>query len=274
MGALATSAARARPPQQQAAAAPEWTEDIETSAIRLARLAGVDVEARLKLLALGRQASLGAMSSALVHELASSVQALDLSLSDVDDFVRRTATDAPGVIESLDAVRDAGARVESLFRALRTFVQTGHPNRRPCQARDLVEASVLLCRGYLRSRARLVVNNPPDVLVTVEETLIVQALVNLLRNAGEASPSGGSISVDTWAEGDWLEISVCDDGPGVAPDLEARLFQPFFSTHGDRTGLGLAFAAEALRQQGGRVRYQRHPGRGARFSLFLPIPNA
>jgi signal transduction histidine kinase len=104
-----------------------------------------------------------------------------------------------------------------------------------------------------------------------DEAQIRQALLNLLRNAREAMPEGGPIEVHVDAEGMSVMVAVDDRGGGIAEDIRARVFDPFFSTKGEGTGLGLAITRHIVEAHGGNVTCEPRPGGGTRFRLALPI---
>jgi two-component system NtrC family sensor kinase len=107
-----------------------------------------------------------------------------------------------------------------------------------------------------------------------DEAQLRQALLNLLRNAREAMPGGGSIDVTVAAEGMSVIVDVDDRGGGVPEAIRARVFDPFFSTKGEGTGLGLAITRHIVESHGGSVTCQPREGGGTRFRIALPIAPA
>src|SRR5437867_1131396 len=91
-----------------------------------------------------------------------------------------------------------------------------------------------------------------------------------LANAAEAAPSGGEVALAAAAADGAVEIAVADSGPGVPPELRARVFEPFFTTRPRGTGLGLAVARQIVEAHGGRIEVGERTGGGARFTLRLP----
>jgi signal transduction histidine kinase len=99
-----------------------------------------------------------------------------------------------------------------------------------------------------------------------------QVVLNLTANALQAMPGGGRLDCRTrWlpAEGE-AELRVRDTGPGVPAELRGRLFEPFFTTRAEGTGLGLALCREIVRQHGGRIELAESDGHGAEFVVHLP----
>jgi len=114
-----------------------------------------------------------------------------------------------------------------------------------------------------------------------------QVFLNLLQNAAEASPEGGTITVRTRVVGPWggadglahparanFQIEIEDQGPGVAPEHVERLFTPFFTTKPTGTGLGLSVSYQIVRSHHGQLRYRPGPGRGSVFVVTLPLEKA
>ncbi|HTQ43501.1 MAG TPA: ATP-binding protein, partial [Polyangiaceae bacterium] len=111
----------------------------------------------------------------------------------------------------------------------------------------------------------------PHVIARGEE--IVAAVVNLVVNAIDAMPSGGTITVKTGQSEHEAWISVADTGPGMSPEVQARVFEPFFTTKGaEGTGLGLAMVFATMQRHRGRVSLESAPGQGATFTLTFPLP--
>jgi len=98
-----------------------------------------------------------------------------------------------------------------------------------------------------------------------------RAFVNLIANAIEAMPGGGEVRISAELVADSVVVHVDDTGPGIAPDIRPKLFQPFV-TAGKRNGLGLglAFTRQTVMDHGGDIWVDSAPGGGARFSLRLP----
>ncbi len=247
----------------------------EDAATRLAKSASDSPQAREKLSAVTRRATLGTMTVALVHELASMVQGLQGALFELEDFVRDTASkeEDPEVVDTLENAVEVSSRMVALFRAMRTFVRSGDAVHRPCGVGHLVDRAVALCRGNLRSVISLDIGEMPDAEVDVNEALFLQVLVNLLKNAAEASPLGAVVSVRATVDRDRVTFSVLDHGTGVAEDLVNEIFEPFMSTKNDHTasGLGLAISSEIAHEHGGTIRYEATEDGGSKFTVTAPL---
>jgi signal transduction histidine kinase len=123
-------------------------------------------------------------------------------------------------------------------------------------------------RAGLSVRVDVAADLPPAYF---DEGQIRQALLNVLRNAREAMPDGGTIDVSVRAEGMSVVASVEDRGTGIPEDVRSRIFDPFFSTKGEGTGLGLAITRQIIEAHGGSIACEPRDGGGTSFRLLLPI---
>jgi two-component system sensor histidine kinase KdpD len=140
---------------------------------------------------------------------------------------------------------------------------------------DLVALALRGSESRLAQR-RIVVNLPSDLpLISVEPTLIVQILSNLLENAAKYTPPGTTITICAAACEESMMISVADDGPGFPPGDPERLFEKFQRGRSESNivgvGLGLAICRAVANLHGGNIRALNNPGGGARFEISLPV---
>ena len=139
---------------------------------------------------------------------------------------------------------------------------------------DLVESTVapqMADRGIVYDFRR-----PPETLVALaDRDQVIGILTNLLSNAAKFTPRGGKVGVECRSEEGKVVLAVCDTGIGIDPDLQERVFEPFFQIESGftrttiGTGLGLAISREAARAMGGEITLSSEPGRGSVFSVWL-----
>jgi two-component system sensor histidine kinase HydH len=106
-------------------------------------------------------------------------------------------------------------------------------------------------------------------VISVDIDKMKQVILNLAKNAAEAMPAGGRISLTGFVSGDNLILEIADTGSGIANDVD--VFEPFFTTKPKGTGIGLAIVRQIVRAHGGSVDYTSRPGRGTIFTVSLPI---
>ena len=179
----------------------------------------------------------------------------------------------------LDAIQAAARDAAAIVQRLRSTAQQTPlpPAGRRVQLSDIAREAVAWARPYAaaeRPPGLTLETQLDDTLPTVpgDEGELREVALNLVRNAIDAVQGPGSVTVTTGsdAEGVWLEVA--DSGHGMDDHTRERLFQPFFTTRGERgTGMGLATSWAIVRRHGGRIGVESQPGLGSRFRVHLPI---
>ncbi|MBP3956196.1 hypothetical protein J8F10_12970 [Gemmata sp. G18] len=175
--------------------------------------------------------------------------------------------------ESLAAVVGSVDRLNELVGRLLLFARAGHESYRSVGFNAVTAEVLELVRARADAQgvtieADLAPDLPP---VPGAAQAIGQVVLNLVTNALQAMPGGGRLTCRTRAARGRVELAVSDTGPGVAPDARDRVFEPFFTTRSDGTGLGLALCREVARQHGGDVALDPAGGPGATFRFTLPV---
>jgi len=219
-----------------------------------------------------RQATVGALTGSLLHDLASTMQTLSVALNEIQMIA--AAGDTAGLAEAVAEASIAGDEAVQLFVQMRKFIRGAEVTNKPVRTKKLVERAVRLAGGYVRERCRLDIGDVADATVMIAEPLFLQVLCNLLRNAANASPPDGVVDLKCRVVGNEVVFSVCDDGPGVSAEIGEIMFEPFASGTPEGTGLGLAISAYVMQLVHGRLSYRREPNRGASFTAVLPLSDA
>ncbi len=185
-----------------------------------------------------------------------------------------------GVVE----IRRAGLRAAALTRQLLAFSRRQDLQPRVINLNVIVADIERMLRRLIGEDVRLATSLDPGLgNVKADPGQIEQVLVNLVVNARDAMPSGGSITVLTGnvagggalPGGEWVALSVLDTGTGMDAETRAHLFEPFFTTKGvgKGTGLGLSTVYGIVQQSGGTIGVETEPGQGTRFTIHLPRTN-
>src|SRR5262245_2163404 len=153
------------------------------------------------------------------------------------------------------------------------FARVQELNRRPTTLDAVVTRMIDFLTPTARQRGIEINWFPaPDLpAVDLDEELFEQALLNLMLNAEQAMPDGGTLTLIGRKEGDAVCLDVIDTGCGMAPDVLARVFRPFHTTKKDGNGLGLPTARKIVLAHGGAIEVQSEPGRGSKFTIRLPV---
>jgi signal transduction histidine kinase len=173
----------------------------------------------------------------------------------------------------LDAVLRDIVQVESVIRDLLELARPGELSRRPASLNAVVRDALTQLAPHLKYRKISVDAQFADGLpeVALDANRFRQALLNLINNAADAMPTGGTLTVTTRLDqGSTVALDVCDDGIGVDPVILDHVFDPFVSTKRDGVGLGLVNAKAVVESHGGRIELAPRPPRGTRASVWLP----
>jgi PAS domain S-box-containing protein len=219
----------------------------------------------------------GEMASALAHELN---QPLTAILAYTQGCRRILAADGdvpPRLVAAFDAVVQQAERAGSIIQRLREFLREGVSRRSTVAVEELVREALGLAEiEAAQSGISVRLELPPDLpFVIADRIQIEQVLVNLVRNAVEAiveaSPARREITIAARAAEGAVEVAVTDTGPGVAPQVKDRLFQPFVTMKTRGMGLGLSISRSIVEAHGGRLWTVSREGAGAQFRFTLPL---
>jgi two-component system sensor kinase FixL len=173
----------------------------------------------------------------------------------------------------LTTIAEEVSHLEEMVAEMRDFVRRPPTQKRQGQIMAVVDEALELFQDTLREQHIQVrrVEEAPLPPVAFDPKQVHQVLINLLKNAVEAMPTGGEISITSGVRGDQVEISVSDTGEGMPPEVAGNIFQPYFTTKERGTGLGLAICQNIIAEHGGCIFADSTPGRGATFTIQLPL---
>jgi len=215
--------------------------------------------------------ALGRMTAGLAHDLGNTLSALALR---VERLARTSETDS----EDLKAIREAVGMMRLTLDRLDRF--SGRRARRPqaVELRKVLDTAIGIAGLRAGSRGRehrvSVVTKLPRKLprVLADQIELCNVFVNLLLNARDAMPEGGTVLIDVSVAAREVIVRVDDEGPGFLPEHLDRVFEPFFTTKGaNGSGLGLPLAYDFLTSIGGSIRAANRIGGGAELTVELPI---
>jgi two-component system, sporulation sensor kinase E len=159
---------------------------------------------------------------------------------------------------------------------MRDFVRRPPVQKRVGQIRDALQDALELFQDTLEEHRVTVhqVEETPVPPLAFDPQALHQVLINLLKNALEAMPRGGEITMASRVRGSNAEISIADTGEGMPPGVAAKIFQPYFTTKEKGTGLGLAICQSIIQEHGGAIAVDSAPGQGTTFTIQLPLETA
>lgn len=234
-------------------------------------------ELQSELLHVARHSDMGQMASALAHELNQPLTAVSNWIVAARRLLKTRVPDAPVEISDfLDKAIDQAGRAGEIIRRLRSFIERGETERRPEDVNKVVEEAAALAmvgakESSIRASFDFAANLPQ---AWIDKIQVQQVVVNLVRNAIEAmaqSPERKLTITTREADDAMVEVAIADSGPGLPPDIAARLFQPFTTTKEVGMGLGLSISRSIIDNMGGRLRAEPNPEGGVIFRFTLPV---
>jgi signal transduction histidine kinase len=216
-----------------------------------------------------RLADLGQMASHIAHEVRNNLVPVTLYLS----LLRRRVSADPGSLEVLDKIAASFTALDVTVNDLLNFTADRDPQRRTFAVKSLAE-DVLgsLAPQLAAQRIQAAVTAGEGLLVTADRDMLRRAILNLVLNALDVMPSGGTLTFDAADHPRGVSISVGDTGPGISEEARRRAFEPFFTTKPGGTGLGLAIVYRVAEAHRGQVAGENRPGGGALFTITIPHP--
>ena len=217
-----------------------------------------------------RLAAIGRIAAQITHEIRNPLSSISLNAEELGERLRGES--APQAVALCDAIVREVDRLAAVTEEYLRFARLPKPVPTPADVNEAVRDLLDFVKPELDAGGvileRRLAADVPGVLADVGQ--IRQLLLNLVRNAREAMPGGGTLRVSTAAAADGVIIEVKDDGPGIPPERLQRIFDPFFTTKERGTGLGLALAQEIAQEHGGQLTCASAPGAGTAFALRLP----
>ena len=216
-----------------------------------------------------RLAALGQLTAGLAHELRNPLGTIKNS---AELLTRRNRTADPVAGELTGFIASEVDRANELVRRFLDFARPFRLRLEQVELREITDAAIQEVTS--RAEARSVTlhrNDSPDLGPMLLDAQWIQVLLtNLLSNAIDASPEGGLVSISMRPAEEGVEVSVIDGGAGIDPANLNSIFNPFFTTKSNGTGMGLAIVSKIVDEHRGRIHVESEPGKGTTFRVWLP----
>lgn len=227
-----------------------------------------------------RLRALGEMASGIAHDLNQSL-ALITGYSEIAyQELNQSAPDIGRIREMVEITARAALEGGEALRGLLSFVSTQQvtPEAERLDAGAVLQEAARLTAPRWRDASQaegrpieLDVTVAPGCALNGSPAALREAITNLIFNAVDALPSGGTIHLTACGEGDWVILEVRDSGTGIPRDVQSRVFDPFFTTKGEHgTGLGLSQVTAIVKRHGGTIELRSTPRQGTTFRLKFP----
>ena len=228
-------------------------------------------ETTRKLVSAERIAAWQEIARGLAHELKNPLTPIQMSL---ETLLAAKQSRSPAFErlfpEAAQAMLEEVERLRRTIDAFSRFARLPKPARTGLELAEWAKGVLAL---YAEPRAGLQIDSQlaGPLPVEADRDQLTQVLVNLLKNADEAMPEGGTIRVSARREGEVAVLEVADEGPGIPAEKRAQIFEPYFTTKEKGTGLGLAISRRIVEEHGGRLELEDALPHGARFVIKLPL---
>jgi len=225
-----------------------------------------------RLLGEARLGTLGLITHNVAHEVRNHLSTLKMCLY----MLEQSRTPQGQEVQHFSIAQEEIGRIELFLRNLETSVHPPQPQFHPCDLVEVVNRGVEEARQVLHLKSVSIHRQVPDPSprIVLDPTQLAQAVAQVVQNGAEAVKPNGSVHIviKRQPEGEeaWWLVEIRDDGPGVAPHLQERVFEPFFSTTSHRMGMGLSNVAKIMERHQGKVTLISHPRRGTTVTLKLP----
>jgi signal transduction histidine kinase len=216
-----------------------------------------------------RLSALGELSAGMAHEIRNPLGAIKGAAEILKDGYR---PDDPRSEFAQILIRETD-RLNGIVEEFLRFVRPKPPELRETDVNGIID-SVLLLTAQPARKAGVTVVKRFDADIgrhNLDAGLLQQAFLNIILNAVQAMPQGGTLTVESRRSGGMLEIAFTDTGTGISPEDRRRLFDPFFTTKQDGTGLGLAITFRIVQGHRGTIDVASEPGKGTTFTVRIPL---
>ncbi|MBE0540250.1 MAG: hypothetical protein IH623_02590 [Verrucomicrobia bacterium] len=223
-------------------------------------------------------ASLGVFATGIAHEIRNPLTAIKVRVFSLKTSHQPGTSDQ----EDLEVIEIEIDRLERIVRDFLQFARPAEPNLQRISAAKLLRDSAdLLASDLARRSVTLKLDLDAEEAVRADADKMKQVLINFIQNAADSMETGGRITLRTRLDKQTLQgrsvpvvlLEITDTGSGIPPEVQKRLFDPFFTNKESGTGLGLCIAARIVEKHGGIIDYQTQLNRGTTFSIVLPLPS-
>ncbi len=220
--------------------------------------------------------ALSLLAAGLAHEIGNPLNSINIHLQLMDRELRgmKTAGKGPAKLKKLNAtVQEEIKRLDGIVHRFLAAIRPLKPRMAPTDINALWREVLRLLKPELSSRKVRVKTsfaaNVPQTLMDAAQ--IKQAFINLVKNAMQAMPRGGNLLLQTALADNSIRTVIEDSGTGIAPEHLGKIFDPYFTTREDGSGLGLMMTYRIVKEHGGDIEVKSVPGKGTAFAVLLPL---
>lgn len=216
--------------------------------------------------------SIGTLTAGVAHQLNNPLN--NISTSCQIAIAELAGGDPEFLLRMLKNIDQETLRARDVVKGLLEFSRVQEFALRPAHLSDVVKRSIRLVQSQVPADVDMVVRIPEDLMFPMDPQRMQEVFINLIINASQSIQGSGQIRITAWEdENNEVIIEVHDTGQGIPPEVQGRLFDPFYTTkeEGQGTGLGLSVVYGIIQKHHGNITVESTPGRGASFLIHLPL---
>jgi PAS domain S-box-containing protein len=217
-----------------------------------------------------RLAVLGKMAAHISHEIKNPLMLIGGFARQV---LKDIAQDPQKNLEKLQIIVDEVHRLEDFLVEVGSYAKFSEPQKRPGDLNALIQETCLRLEPSLReSNIKLALKLDPELPeIQFDPGHMRQVILNIAKNGIEAMEAGGKLTITTGRQADRIFVQICDTGMGIPPEIQEKIFQPFFSSKPKGSGLGLAISQKIIEAHQGEIAIESEPQEGTRVTIFLRV---
>ncbi|HEY3056862.1 MAG TPA: HAMP domain-containing sensor histidine kinase [Thermoanaerobaculia bacterium] len=208
------------------------------------------------------------LTAALIHRFNNVLMGIQPHV----EVIKRAGKDNERVLGSATQIENALRRAKAVMSEVSRLARPLALDIQPMEITPWFDSLRRDVQPFATNPVSLTFDTPADLTIAADREQLTRVIVNLITNAVEAMPDGGTIMVSARPVTSGIELEIADSGAGIAPDLIGRAFEPLFTTKRNAAGLGLSVVQQIVEAHGGTVRLDSKPGAGTTVTFVLRRP--